>query len=57
MKVRLNYIAGSILASRGKSTFSPKEIRNFIRGELIPTISFINDASLSSLILTQDVHD
>jgi hypothetical protein len=57
LKVRLNYIAGKILTSKSKSTFSPKEIRDCIREELIPSISTLNDASFSGLILTQDVHD
>jgi len=57
MKVRLNYIAGLIFSSRGKDIFTPKEIRNLVCAELIPSISNMNDTSLSSLILTQDVHD
>lgn len=57
LKVRLNYIAGLLLSSRGKGIFTPKEIREIICNELIPLISRINDASLSGQILTQDVHD
>ncbi len=55
-KVRLNYIAGLILKGRGRETFSPKEIREVICEELIPSLSEIEDSQLSSLILTQDVH-
>jgi hypothetical protein len=57
LKVHLNYIAGLILTSRGKSIFSPKEVREIVRVELIPSIYRMNDGSLSGLILTQDVHD
>ncbi len=56
MKVRLNYIAGLILTAGGKTVFTPKEIRTIIRKEVIPSISDLDDNSLSGLILTQDVH-
>lgn len=57
MKVRLNYIAGLILTIRGRDTFTPKDIRGIIREELIPSISIMDDQRLSSIVLTQDVHD
>jgi hypothetical protein len=57
LKVRLNYIVGLILTSRGNNSFTPKDIREIIRVEIIPSIYRMNDASLSGLILTQDVHD
>lgn len=57
LKVRLNYIAGLLLTQSGEEIFTPKRIREFIRTDLIPSIYQINDASLSGLILTQDVHD
>jgi hypothetical protein len=41
----------------GEKYFQPKEIRDVIREKLIPSISVINDASFSGLILTQDVND
>lgn len=55
-KVRLNYIAGLVLNKNGIELFTPKDIRDVIRRELIPSLSDFNDVSLSSLILTQDVH-
>lgn len=56
LKVRLNYIAGLLLSNRGKEIFSPKEIRDIIREEIIPTLTEISDAQLSGTILTSDVH-
>lgn len=55
-KVRLNYIAGLLLSQRNTLIFTPKEIREIIREEIIPSISELNDEVLSSLILTSDVH-
>jgi hypothetical protein len=55
-KVRLNYIAGLILTKRGFREFSPKEIREIIREEIIPSTDAISDSILAGLILTQDVH-
>ncbi|MFZ2455712.1 MAG: hypothetical protein WAX07_04485 [Candidatus Altiarchaeia archaeon] len=55
-KVRLNYLASLILSSRGREFFSPKEIMEVIREELIPSLSEIEDQRLSGWILTQDVH-
>jgi hypothetical protein len=57
LKVRLNYIAGLLLTQRGEEIFTPKEIREIVRTDLIPSIYQINDASFSGLILTQDVHE
>ena len=56
LKVRLNYIAALILTSQGKKLFSPKEIREMVGKELIPSISSLDDQTLSGMILTQDVH-
>ena len=56
LKVKLNYIAGLILTSRGKKVFSPKELRKVIISELVPSLSEMSNKRLSSLILTQDVH-
>ncbi len=56
MKVRLNYIGGLILSKRGKTIFSPKDIRDVVREELIPSLNEIDDAQLSGMLLTQDVH-
>jgi len=56
LKVRLNYVAGLLLTSRGMDIFSPKDIREVIRKDLIPSLSKVDDGSLSSLILTEDVH-
>lgn len=55
-KVRLNYIAGLVLTLRNREIFTPKEIREIIREEIIPSVSEIDDTLLSGLILTQDVH-
>jgi len=56
MKVRLNYIGGLILSKRGKTIFSPKDIRDVVREELIPSLKEIDDGQLSGMLLTQDVH-
>jgi hypothetical protein len=57
MKVRLNYIAGLILTIKGKDFFTPKELREIVVEEIIPSISSLDDLTLSGLILTQDVHE
>lgn len=57
MKVRLNYIAGLILTLKGKYSFTPKELREIVVQEIIPSISSLDDLTLSGLILTQDVHE
>lgn len=56
MKIRLNYIAGLILTAKGKALFSPKEIRDILREELIPSLKEFNDSTLSGMLLTSDVH-
>jgi len=52
----LNYIAALILSSQGKKIFSPKEIRETVIKELLPSISSIDGQTLSGMILTRDVH-
>lgn len=57
LKVRLNYIAALIMTSHGKKIFSPKEIRETVIKEILPSISSLDDQTLSGIILTQDVHN
>lgn len=56
LKTKLNYIGAMLLSSRGKEIFTPKDIRNIIRTEIIPSLSEISDGRLSGMILTSDVH-
>lgn len=55
-KVRLNYIAGLILTIRGIDVFTPKDLREIIKHELIPSLEKLDDKILAGLILTNDVH-
>jgi len=56
LKVKLNYIAGIILKQKGQEIFTPKDIRDIIRKEIIPSLSELDDNQLSGIILTSDVH-
>lgn len=56
LKIKLNYIAGLILYLQGKEVFTPKELRDIIRNEIIPSISEMSDNQLSGILLTSDVH-
>ncbi|KAF0235692.1 MAG: hypothetical protein FD181_3322 [Prolixibacteraceae bacterium] len=56
LKIKLNYIAGLILSLRGNNVFTPKELRDIIRKEIIPSTSEMSDNQLSGILLTSDVH-
>ncbi|MGQ8336280.1 hypothetical protein ACUNWD_06980 [Sunxiuqinia sp. A32] len=56
LKIKLNYIGGLMLSLRGKEIFSPKDIRDVIREEIIPSLTEISDNQLSGMLLTSDVH-
>ena len=53
--VKLNYVAGLLLKQRGKEVFTPLDIREIIRNEIIPSISEISDRQLSGILLTSDL--
>jgi len=56
LKVKLNYIAGLLLKERGQEIFTPKDIRDIIREEIITSLTEIDDSQLSGMLLTSDVH-
>lgn len=55
-KVRFNYIGGLLITQQGKEIFKPKEIREILIDQILPSLSEIPDSQLSGMLLTQDVH-
>lgn len=55
LKVKLNYIAGLILKTNGKEIFAPKDIREVLCQDIIPSLTEISSKQLNGCIITQDL--